>query len=79
MATVKVSEKSYRRLNEIAGRLRAQLRRPVSVGEALDFIMRQGRLNPSDFAGSLSLTDDEEERILKELEEFWSRWKFRSE
>jgi len=37
--------------------------------------MRQGRLKPSNFAGKLSLID-EEGRISKSLEEFWSRWKF---
>ena len=38
--------------------------------------MNQGRLKPSDFAGKLSLIDEEEGRISKSLEEFWSRWKF---
>ncbi|MDV3278466.1 MAG: hypothetical protein LYZ69_08390 [Nitrososphaerales archaeon] len=76
MATVKVSKKTYRELNEIAGKLRARLRRPVSVDEAIEFAMKQNRLKPSDFAGSLSLTNEEEAQISKSLEEFWSRWKF---
>ena len=76
MATVKVSKKTYRELNEVAGRLRASLGRPVSVDETIDFAMKHSRLKPSDFAGKLSLTDDEEARISKSLEEFWSRWKF---
>jgi hypothetical protein len=79
MATVKVSKKTYRTLNEIAGQLRARLRRPVSVDEAIEFVMKKGRLRPSDFAGSLSMTDEEQAQILKGLEEFWSKWKFRNE
>lgn len=75
MATIKVSERTYRRLNQVAGQLRARLRRPVSVDEALEFTMRAAKLKPSDFAGSWSLTDEEEARILKELTAFWSRWK----
>lgn len=78
MATVKVREKTYRTLNEIAGKLRARLQRPVSVDEAIDFVMRQHKLKPSDFAGSLSLTNEEEAQILNGLKEFWSEWKFRT-
>ncbi len=76
MATVKVSKKTYRKLNQIAGRLRASLGKPVSVDETIEFAMKHSRLKPSDFAGSLSLTDEEEGWISKSLEEFWSRWKF---
>ncbi len=79
MATVKVSRKTYRELNEIAGRLRTKLRRPVSVGEAIEFAMGRDRLKPADFAGSLLLTDKEEAQIAEKLARFWSRWKLQEE
>jgi len=41
-----------------AKRLRASLGRPVSVEETVEFAMKDSRLKPSDFAGSLSLTHE---------------------
>ncbi len=75
MATVKVSRETYEKLNEVAGRLRARLRRPVSVDEALDATFKAGKTRPSDFAGTLSLTENEAQDIIKELNNFWSKWK----
>ncbi|MBI4257727.1 MAG: hypothetical protein HY619_02115 [Thaumarchaeota archaeon] len=79
MATVKVSERTYRKLNELAGKLRTRLGKPVSLDEALDYIMNETKPRPSDSAGTWSMTDEEEAKILKELEEHWSRWKHRKE
>lgn len=79
MATVKVSRKTYRELNQIAGRLRTRLRRPVSVGQAIEFAMARDRLRPSDFGGSLLLTDKEEAGISEKTARFWSRWKLQRE
>ena len=77
MATVKVSEKTYRELNEIAGKLRARYGRPVSVDEAIEHATRRGRLKASDLAGSWSMSDEEAGKIAKELKGFWARWRFR--
>ena len=55
MATVKISEQTYKKLNEIAGELRSRLGRPVSVDEAIDYAMRQNKAKPSDYAGSGTL------------------------
>ena len=78
MATVKVSDETYKKLNKVAGTLRTRLGRPVSVDEALDFVMKQGdkrRSSPSDFAGAWSFMNDKEEaEILRSLEKFWSNW-----
>ena len=78
MATVKVSKKTYRELNEIAGKLRSRYGRPVSVDEAIEFATRHGRLKASDLAGSMAMSDEEADRISRELGEFWSRWRSRS-
>lgn len=79
MATVKVSKKTYRELNEIAGKLRARFRRPVSVDEVIEFSMKRDRLKPGDYAGTLLLTDEELAEMSNGLRRFWSSWKFRSE
>ena len=79
MATVKVSERTYRELNEIAGKLRARYGRPVSVDEAIEYATKSRRLKASDLAGSWSMSDEEAAKIAKELEGFWARWKLRDE
>lgn len=72
---MKVSEKTYKKLNELAGELRARLGRPVSLDEALDYVMKGSGVKPGEFSGSWSMTDDEEARIFRELRRFWSAWK----
>jgi hypothetical protein len=81
MATVKVSDQTYKKLNELAGELRSRLGRPVSVDEALDFALKQRRrANPSDYAGTWSMTNEEEKRIFVDnLQKMWKRWKSRRE
>ena len=78
MATVKVSEETYRRLNRLAGQMRAKSGRPVSFDEALDSVLktRKGGSSPSDYIGSWSsMSDREEEEILRGLDNFWKGWK----
>lgn len=79
MATVKVSEQTYRKLNQLAGELRSRLGRPVSVDEALDYAMKQHKEKSSDYAGSWSMSDEEEKRIESDLDRIWERWKPRKE
>ena len=75
MAIVKVSEQTYKRLNELAGLLRSRLGRPVSVDEALDLAMKEKKPKPGDFAGTWSMTDEEEKEIERGLKRAWKRWK----
>lgn len=79
MATIKVSEGTYRKLNRAAGELRMRLGRPVSVDEAFDYILKENQKSkksklPSDFSGAWSMTDEEENEIVKGLENFWKGW-----
>jgi hypothetical protein len=75
---VKVSEKTYKKLNRVAGTLHSRLGRPVSVDEALEFVLKQAekkKSSASDFAGSWSyMSDKEEAEILGSLEKFWKGW-----
>jgi hypothetical protein len=74
--TVKVSRELYERLCEVAGELQVKLKRRVSIDEAMEFLLREGRLKASDFAGVWSMSDKEEAEILRSLREGWSHWKF---
>ena len=73
--TVKVSKELYERLCEVAGELQVKLKRRVSLDEAMEYLLREKRLKVSDFAGALSMSDEEEAEILRSLREGWSRWK----
>ena len=75
MATVKVSAETYEELNRLAGKLRTCLKRPVSIDEVLGTVVKGRQLQPADFAGTLSLDDDEAEAISEELNGFWSEWR----
>jgi hypothetical protein len=76
MATVKVSKETYKKLNKLAGKMRASLHRPVSIDEALESAMKVDGLKPSDFAGTFIMGDREAVEISEELTKFWSRWRF---
>lgn len=79
MATVKISDQAYKKLNELAGELRSRLGRPVSVDEALDYAMKQNKAKPSDYAGSWKMTDREEKEMEADLGRIWKRWKSRKD
>jgi hypothetical protein len=74
MATVKVSKETYEKLNELAGKLRAQLHRPVSMDEVLGSAIKARELRPSDFAGTFVVSDKEFDDLSQELSKYWSRW-----
>jgi acyl transferase domain-containing protein len=57
MPTIKVSRKTWERLNEMAGELRMRLHRPVSISDVLDSAMKARSLRPSDFAGTFVMSD----------------------
>ncbi len=77
--TVKVGKEVYARLCEVAGELQVKLKRPVSLEEAMKYLLKERKLKMSDFAGTWSMSDEEEAEILKSLREAWSLWKFPKE
>lgn len=77
--TVKISKETYSRLCEVAGELQIELKRPVSLDEALEYLLKGKKMRASDFAGAWRMSDQEEAEILKNLKEAWSRWKFLKE
>ena len=75
--SLRVDDETYRRLCEIAGRLQAKLKRPVSVDEAIRSViqMPQGKQKKiTDLAGTWKLTDEELREIMESLHKGWRRW-----
>jgi len=76
LASIRVSDNLYRELNRVAGQLRAELGRPVSMEEVLEHLLKSRRLKPSDFAGAWEMSDEEVEEFKRSLRRFWSSWKY---
>ena len=73
---IKVSKETYAKLNEIAGELQSRLKRPVSIDEAMKYLMKEkekGR-KITDLAGSWNITDKELEQIKLSISEAWKKW-----
>ncbi len=75
MATIRIRDETYMRLNEAAGVLRSKLKRPVSMDEVLESLLRERNLRPSDFAGSWSMSEIELKEFEKGLKAAWRSWK----
>ncbi len=70
--SIKLSEETYRKLVELAGKLQAERGEPVSIEEAIRYLMRR---EISDLAGSWDVTDEEVEEIKRSLEKGWTAWR----
>lgn len=79
LATIRVRDEIYRELNRVAGELRLETGRPVSMDEVLERLLKFRKLKPSDFQGAWKMTDKEAEQLFKSLREHWSRWKYPSD
>lgn len=70
--SIKLSEETYRKLVELAGKLQAELKRPVSIEEAIKYLMKR---RISDLAGSWEMSDEEVKEIKESLRKGWRAWK----
>jgi predicted CopG family antitoxin len=77
MKSIRISEETYRKLCEHAGRLQAELKRPVSIDEAIRSLMEGSKIpsTVTDLAGTLELSDEEVLEIKRELRKAWKKWK----
>ncbi len=75
--SIRVGEKTYMKLCEYAGKLQADLKRPVSIDETIDFLMKAPRLSTriTDLAGTLEVSDEEVLEIKRNLRKVWEKWK----
>ncbi|MEX2706461.1 MAG: hypothetical protein Q6352_014600 [Candidatus Freyrarchaeum guaymaensis] len=70
--SIRLSEETYRKLVEVAGRLQVELKRPVSIEEAIKYLLRR---KISDLAGSWDVSDEEVREIRESLRRGWREWK----
>ena len=70
--SIRVSEETYRKLVELAGKLQAELKRPVSVEDAIRYLLKR---KISDLAGSWEINDEEVKEIKESLKRGWKAWK----
>ena len=79
LKTVKISKETYSKLSEIAGELQIRLKRPVSLDEAMRYLLTSRRKNKgtriTDLAGSLDMPDKEWAEIRASLSEAWKKWR----
>lgn len=79
LKTIKISKETYAKLSEIAGELQMKLRRPVSLDEAVRYLLHlkeSGRgVKITDLAGSWEMSDEEWAEIKVSLAEAWKRWR----
>jgi len=75
--TVKISKETYAKLSEVAGGLQMRLKRPVSLDEAMEYLigLRGKGAKISDLAGSWDISNEEVAEIKASLSEAWKRWK----
>ena len=75
--TVKISKETYARLSEIAGELQIRLKRPVSLDEAMRYLLslRGKGVKITDLAGSWDVSDEEVAEIRASLTEAWKKWR----
>lgn len=75
--TVKISKESHARLSEIAGELQIRLKRPVSLDEALRYLINTRRkgVKITDLAGSWDVSEEEAAEIRTSLTEAWKKWR----
>ncbi len=76
MASIRVNDDLYRELNKVAGELRSELGRPVSMEDVLKHLLNSRRLKFSDFAGAWNMSDKEANDFMRGLRESWRHWKY---
>ncbi len=72
--TIKIRDETYENINVLIGDLMKELKRPVSMDEALRYLLKCRKNRPSKFAGGWKMDEKEFETIKSELKESWKRW-----
>lgn len=77
LKAIKISKETYAELSAIAGELQTKKKRPVSIDEAMKYLIRRSRKGKkiSDLAGSWIMSEHEAEEIKASIEKAWDTWK----
>ncbi len=72
--TIKIRNETYESINVLIADLIKELKRPVSMDEALRYLLKCRKNKPSTFAGGWKMDETEYEKVKSELKEGWKRW-----
>ncbi len=73
--SIRVSDETYESLFEMAGRLQTQMKRSISIDEAIKVMLESFKPNKiSDLAGGWDVSDEEIETIKESLRDGWRKW-----
>ncbi len=77
LKSIKISKETYAELSQIAGELQTKLRHPVSIEEAMKYVLRRKRKGTkiSDLAGTWIMSEEELQKINKSISGAWESWK----
>lgn len=70
--SIKISEETYKKLVEVAGRLQSELKRSISIEDAIKYLMRR---RISDLSGSWDVSDEEAREIKESLRKGRKAWR----
>lgn len=70
--SIKISEENYKKLSALSGTLREELKKPVSLNDAITYLYKKKRL--SEISGAWEMSDDELKKWKSDLKEGWSNW-----
>jgi predicted CopG family antitoxin len=72
--TIKIRDETYEKINVLVGDMMKELKRPVSIDEALRYMLKSRKNKPSQFAGGWKMDEKELLEIKNDLKESWKRW-----
>ena len=76
LKTIKIHVETYEKLNELTGILQSKFKRPISLDEAIQYLLKLSeKTKISSFAGTWKMTDEEEKEIMGSLKRLWPSWK----
>lgn len=75
-SSIRISKKTHKKLVELAGILQANLKRTVSIDEAIDFLLEKKSIpgKITELSGAWDMTDEELEEIMESLQKGWKSW-----
>ena len=75
-SSIRISNKTYKKLIELAGILQANLKKTVTIDETINFLLEKRSIpgTITDLSDRLDITDEELAEIQASLEEAWKSW-----
>ncbi|MEX2752635.1 MAG: hypothetical protein Q6366_012235 [Candidatus Freyarchaeota archaeon] len=70
--SIKIGEETYKKLVEVAGRLQSELKRSISIEDAIKYLMRR---RISDLSGCWDVSDEEAREIKESLRKGRKAWR----